>query len=485
MLLVGYDLSISWFDRQGAIQSHLFDIHENLPHFLLLLLILQRFSLGRWGYAGNADNSGLAVETPQGDNPPLIATFATPDKGPFYFQPQHDVIHAGTTLVGRGPWVIGGSKEKDDVEVVKDSEWNEAHHPYVLKLSWPEASRKSEVEILEKIAKIHQQESGSDFGNLLNGHIPVVEAHLDPIFPGSNTGTIRYILVEKYDGSGARQMRCIVFERLVPLSTLPEPLMVQGYIEAFLCHRALWLKGVYHCDVSAGNLMWHPRCKAGVLNDFDLSKFDLEAPPGRDNTGTLPFMALDLLTTEGLQGKIKRLYRHDAEAFAWSFAYICLNHTLKGDKIVVNAKHLLAAWFADINSIRSSKDEITGQYWDKMEAPAYPHTKYLAASLVGYYLNRFDDQKRAWRLPTRSTISATSAMTYEERTDSKHFVANVLAIRNWLESEKQRLIQSFSGTSTRISECYAAKWTALKDVSTLLVPDLDLDDELAYELTTN
>lgn len=175
------------------------------------------------------------METPEGDKPPLIASFATPNKGPFYFQPQNDVIHAGTSLVGRGPWVIGGSKNKDDVKVAKDSDWNKTNHPYVLKLSWPEASRKSEVDILKKVVEICQQESESDFGKLIIGHVPVVEAHLDPTFPGSNTGTIRNILVANYDGSGKRQMRYIVFERLVPLSTLPEPQMVQGYIETFLC----------------------------------------------------------------------------------------------------------------------------------------------------------------------------------------------------------------------------------------------------------
>lgn len=36
-----------------------------------------------------------------------------------------------------------------------------------------------------------------------------------------------------------------------------------------------------------------------------------------ERTGTLPFMALDLLTEKGLKGHIRHTYEHDAEAFFW------------------------------------------------------------------------------------------------------------------------------------------------------------------------
>ncbi|KAF9641867.1 hypothetical protein BDM02DRAFT_3073239, partial [Thelephora ganbajun] len=50
----------------------------------------------------------------------------------------------------------------------------------------------------------------------------------------------------------------------------------------------------------------------GVLNDFDLARFsDQAGASGRDNTGTLLSMALDLLSEEGLRGVISRRYRHE------------------------------------------------------------------------------------------------------------------------------------------------------------------------------
>jgi Fungal protein kinase len=69
----------------------------------------------------------------------------------------------------------------------------------------------------------------------------------------------------------------------------------------------------------------------GVLNDYDLSRLlpnpnkagpsDIQ-PLGRQRTGTLPFMALELLTDKGYAGEIEHRYRHDWESFIWVFIWI-------------------------------------------------------------------------------------------------------------------------------------------------------------------
>lgn len=66
----------------------------------------------------------------------------------------------------------------------------------------------------------------------------------------------------------------------------------------------------------------------GVLNDFDLAAHVDEqtntAPDlGYRRTGTLPFMAFQLLTDDGWQGLIARRYRHDLESFFWCLAWVC------------------------------------------------------------------------------------------------------------------------------------------------------------------
>ena len=93
--------------------------------------------------------------------------------------------------------------------------------------------------------------------------------------------------------------------------------------------------------------MWDDVRKVGVLSDFDLAKFeDQTGASGRDNTGTLPFMVLDLVSEKGFRGEIVRRYRHEAESFAWCLICLCLataksengkNYTLK--------PHPLREWF--------------------------------------------------------------------------------------------------------------------------------------------
>ena len=65
----------------------------------------------------------------------------------------------------------------------------------------------------------------------------------------------------------------------------------------------------------------------GVLIDFDLAT-RVESVTGNDCqcTGTVPFMALRLLTTEGLAGEIKHIYAYDAESFIWVLVWICLRY---------------------------------------------------------------------------------------------------------------------------------------------------------------
>lgn len=54
------------------------------------------------------------------------------------------------------------------------------------------------------------------------------------------------------------------------------------------------------------------------LNDYDLARVEgrMDGPSGWERTGTIPFMALDLLTDNAMAGHVTRMYRHDAESFA-------------------------------------------------------------------------------------------------------------------------------------------------------------------------
>jgi hypothetical protein len=65
----------------------------------------------------------------------------------------------------------------------------------------------------------------------------------------------------------------------------------------------------------------------GVLNDFDLAKYqNRELKPSRmERTGTLPHMALDLLTEP--HGLMKHPYRDDMESFVWVFLDLATSYS--------------------------------------------------------------------------------------------------------------------------------------------------------------
>ncbi|KAG2051431.1 hypothetical protein BDR06DRAFT_588321 [Suillus hirtellus] len=72
---------------------------------------------------------------------------------------------------------------------------------------------------------------------------------------------------------------------------------------------------------------WKDSKRIGILNDYDLSSLaDDPGPRGSERTGTVSFMALDLLTEEGQRGGVKHPYRHDLESFMWCFAWISLHY---------------------------------------------------------------------------------------------------------------------------------------------------------------
>jgi len=65
----------------------------------------------------------------------------------------------------------------------------------------------------------------------------------------------------------------------------------------------------------------------GVLNDYDLSSLaNALGPRGNERTGTVPFMALDLLTERGQRGQVEHLYRHDLESFIWVLPWVVLRY---------------------------------------------------------------------------------------------------------------------------------------------------------------
>ena len=85
----------------------------------------------------------------------------------------------------------------------------------------------------------------------------------------------------------------------------------------------------------------------GIVNDYDLATWVDHTTTNTDPTGTVPFMAIDLLDG-GLDSRTPRLYRHDMESFVWVLAYITVaNIEYKNCAIKISPPPKVEAWFRD------------------------------------------------------------------------------------------------------------------------------------------
>lgn len=159
-------------------------------------------------------------------------------------------------------------------------------------------------------------------------------------------------------------------------------------------HWALWEKYIEHGDISIGNLMCDPDTRRGVLNDLDLARMGgpSRKPSAKDNTGTMPFLALDLLNEAAFDGGVQRRYRHDAESFAWCLIYICvcMGRDSEG-RIRTVSPHPLLRWFGNVDTSYRAKSQL--KELDN-RLPLHEATKPLAKALHVHWMNRFFDSQR-------------------------------------------------------------------------------------------
>jgi len=111
------------------------------------------------------------------------------------------------------------------------------------------------------------------------------------------------------------------------------------------------VNGIHHGDISYNNLMYDSPDDAGepvgIVNDYDLATWVNHSTMNTDRTGTIPFMAIDLLDG-GLEDRIPRLYRHDLESFVWVLAYITIAIIKYEDcAIKISYPPKVGAWFND------------------------------------------------------------------------------------------------------------------------------------------
>ncbi|KAG8819410.1 swr complex subunit [Serendipita sp. 399] len=321
LLIVDDHIYLGWYDREGIIVTSGFNVRKNLEYYLVFLFLFQRFERGDWGdsrelfchtVSGPAASSspfspfssislwqqGLLIASAPTSNAVPPAEFQVTVDGKTFLVDTRP-IHKAFAICGRGSCVLPCRRGEEK---------------FVLKLSWPERSRETEVDILKKIYEL-----AKDCTEIME-HVPELEA--SDVFDGIATDKIRHALGL---ATHPRHLVAMVFHRLDGILTeLSDWEYWKGWWDCFTCHGLLWSLGIRHRDISIGNLMFFRDEKAkvhGVLIDFDLASTGDERTDNHQRTGTLPFMAIQLLRDPGLRGEATHHYFYDMEAFFWVAVY--------------------------------------------------------------------------------------------------------------------------------------------------------------------
>ncbi|KAG1901814.1 uncharacterized protein F5891DRAFT_1144335 [Suillus fuscotomentosus] len=257
------------------------------------------------------------------------------------------VIHFG--IRGRATTVFSVKSEALS-GLQRDPRFPNKSSELVAKLYWPEETRQSEPDILKEVYKTAQTDPD------VRGHIPeLVWFHK---FEETSTSKIRVALGLKdaeRAKQGSRVLYVMVFRKLIPITALSSEEFLAAWWQVVKCHCALWKEGVLHRDVSPSNLMgYHLRGQfIAVLNDYDLSSFNRDGPRGLERTGTVPFMAIDLLSPGAMAGKVEHLYAHDAESLIWVLTWVCLRYK---DGELLSKNRPLEEWLK-LDAIRCRKEK--------------------------------------------------------------------------------------------------------------------------------
>ena len=137
----------------------------------------------------------------------------------------------------------------------------------------------------------------------------------------------------------------------------------------------------------------------GIINDFDLASWVDYSTTNNDRTGTIPFMAIDLLNG-GLDSRIPRLYRHDLESFCWVLAYVTVAKIdYKGCTIKISPLPGVDAWFKDDSKFErrshiSSKRHFYSEYGEEQGVSAR-YSRYLTTiQRITWYWFKFHEPRR-------------------------------------------------------------------------------------------
>ncbi|KZS99784.1 uncharacterized protein LAESUDRAFT_732882 [Laetiporus sulphureus 93-53] len=380
-----------WYDQQGAIQSSGVDFIKDLPYFLVLIATFRHLGLRECGIDATLRRDGhqhylkrATREYPRNDRTVHEIHPRRTHGFDVTFGDRKDQTNVKAATIARSDKIVRSryslfGREARDFEATQKKA---TQADTVMKRYWPEVTLTSEAVALERAVEMGRGDP------LIEGHLPTVLASYDLNY---STGTIREDIQKEGRTVGnaigdSHCMRLLLMRKLLPIDGLPAEEFLRVWVECYRCHFALWMKGLKHTDISLDNMLYDPVTQKGVLNVCNLVYLDDRSQAiGQERTGTVPFMAMDLLSREYFRGEIARLYRHDFESFLW----ILLYRLLRGFTTEQNKD--LGKWnTGNYKDCFESKSAFLARYMGTWEAT---DENALVWKGVGFWLFRWLDEK--------------------------------------------------------------------------------------------
>ncbi|KAJ8502363.1 hypothetical protein ONZ45_g11835 [Pleurotus djamor] len=352
LVVEGSEVTIKYFDRCGGIVTPPFDFIKEPTKLALVLLAIGTASLTQAGYDSYfvlPDSHSLEAGLPPITDghlilPPLGNTDADglytgskdPDDSWSRFAVEEHPLYVYSGLKGRGSIVWsgtwkskeastdGGDNKADPVPAVpKDDD----ALGQIAKLSWPNKDRpRHEPKILEDLFEKVPSE--------MHEHFPQLRASV--LMTADVAGLPRVHFINQATGNfkkqfelGIRHFAIMVVDRyrhLWHVDTVEE--FENIYVDLVKGHYyAYRYAGILHRDLSENNVMWKRKNgeALGVLIDWDLASPVDEAANDTGRTGTVIFMAMDILWSYKRCG---HHYHHDLESLFYILIWAMTHYEL-------------------------------------------------------------------------------------------------------------------------------------------------------------
>ncbi|KAL4243913.1 hypothetical protein ABKN59_011148 [Abortiporus biennis] len=387
LVVDGEEVQFWYYDASGIIRSHVFDWFQNIEQFAAIVLVLGWLDLATWGVG-----TIPTLIAPVRPSPSFIPRSLEGYKLTMRHAKYEDVevtlgkpIFSQYSLVGRRTLVYNittAPKISDD--------------DLVIKMSWQVCTRLSEAHILnyavgkgvEHLPELHMwTDSNSEHC------VSDPQGIRSKLFPENKRLNDEGEEEEIYED---RSLRFMVFTKYEAITLIISPSnMDYVFKQLIACLENLREILVIHRDLSITNLMHDPTRMVGkkpyfILNDFDLATFikpdgtPAAETSSKHRTGTLPFMARDILTNP-----LKPHYlRHDLESALYIAFWIGASYPFGPNGQPMKRNQSLLVWekgdFTDIataktNFLNPGKSDAFARIWLTIAEDFNPYVHWFLA----------------------------------------------------------------------------------------------------------